>query len=124
MKTEIVKCYWDDGTYCVKFKDDKGNIANYNDMSGAKWRKSEFTKIEPLETGDTLQEVADWCVDNDESVCFLSTGPIIIGGVVEITDYKTSVDTTDLLEHIRKPKLKQITPEELAEMGYELVTNK
>ena len=43
-QVETVKCYYDDVIYCVGFRDNKGNITSYNDMSGAKWHESDFTK--------------------------------------------------------------------------------
>lgn len=115
MKTEMVKCYYGDGSYTIKFMDEHGEINGCNDMSGLPLRQSQFTKIEPLEQPDTLQEVVDWCKENQGRV------EVTYDELFEVNDNGKYLVKTELLEHIRAPKLKQITPEELAEMGYEIV---
>ena len=111
---KIYKCYFDDGSYCLKFSDDGEKFYTYSDKSGSSSDKTRFVKVEPLETGDTLQEVVEWCKENGSDVIINSMvktdSRIIIGKYESVKVQKDGLSTTDLLTHIRKPKH---TPEEL-----------
>ncbi len=112
---KIYKCYYDDG-YCLKFSDDGERFYSWSDGSSTSYDEYDFSKVEPLETGDTLQEVVKWSWDEE---CAIK---------IELNDVsfyyrngdKIGMPVNMVLDHIRKPKLKQITQEELAEMGYKL----
>ena len=117
MKKEIkmYKCYSCDGSYSLLFSVDGETFNSFNDLSGGNlYYKPDFTKVEPLEQPDTLQEVVD-SIRNGESIELFSD----CSGSYNYGDFSFN-NKAELLEHIRTPKLKQITPEQLAEMGYEI----
>ena len=120
-ETKMYKCYYKDGSYSVIFSKDGESFKPFSDLSGAEWQSSDFTKIEPLEH-DTLQEVVDWCKCQDKEYIVIE-----MDGGLRLKRYSDDKivslfnDSVECLQHIRKPKLKQITPEELAKMGYEIV---
>lgn len=83
------------------------------------------SEVEPIEDEveqpDTLKEVVDWCKVNDKGMCITTYGAIYIAEDFKVEGKYSKHYCKDLLTHIRAPKLKQITPEQLAEMGYEIV---
>jgi predicted secreted protein len=48
---KIYKCYYDDGSYCLKFSDDGRTFYQYSDGYGLGSYLDNYSKIEPLETG-------------------------------------------------------------------------
>ena len=109
---KIYKCYYDDERCTLKFSDDGGNhLYNWGNLTGPVALGTRYSKVEPLETGDTLQEVVDWCKENGLSFGINSEGVMSIAEVNVVNKFKgTWSEVTDLLNHIRKPKH---TPEEL-----------
>ena len=117
-KGKVYKCWDYDGSYSLKFAGKKF-LYSFNDYSGHNREVSDFTKVEPYEpeSVDTLQEVVDWCEDNDKEIVITKNKTFHTQEIFkEATDY----NQIDILTHIRQPKLKEITPQELEEMGYKL----
>ena len=95
---KLVKVYHPDGSYSVLFEDEQGAIS-YNSDGTYAFSRSTLHKTEPLEQGDTLQEVIEWCKENEQR--FMVDGN----------------DTVEAIQdEIRKPKLKEITLEEANEI--------
>ena len=117
---KMYKCYRKEGFYTVEFSKDGELFRECNDLTGAVCDKSDFTKIEPLET-DTLQKVVEWCRCQDKEYIVIE-----MDGGLRLKRYSDDKivslfnDSVECLQHIHQPKLKQITPEELAEMGFEI----
>ena len=61
---KLVKAYNEDGSYSILFIDKNGALS-YNNNGDYSVPLSVLTQIEPLEQGDTLQELIDWCKEND-----------------------------------------------------------
>ena len=123
MKKEIkmYKCYSCDGSYSLLFSVDGETFNSFNDLSGGNlYYKPDFTKVEPLEKPDTLQEYVEWCWENGKEVCIGQHNFTYISDCFDSDTRQDEFKPTELLQHIRTPKLKQITPEQLAEMGYEI----
>ena len=116
----MYKCYRKEGFYTVEFSNDGVKFYTYSDLSGATWSKEHYDKIEPLET-DTLQKVVEWCRCQDKEYIVIE-----MDGGLRLKRYSDDKivslfnDSVECLQHIHQPKLKQITPEELAEMGFEI----
>ena len=111
---KLVKCYYEDGSFSVMFDFGGEDIYMSNDKEGV-YARDFFQKIEPLEQNDTLQEVVEWCCNNNHCVEVTPFGFNFHGDVPGGKQHVLIKNTTELLNHIRKPKLKEITPEELAE---------
>ena len=117
---KIYKCYDKHGSYKLLFSHD-GIIYCDNSLGNGKAiYTDEFTKIKRFETGDTLQEVVDWCEDNNHCVEITPFGFNFHGDVPGGKQHVLIKNKAELLAEIRKPKLKEVTAEELAEMGYRL----
>lgn len=102
----IYKCYYDDGSYSLRFSDDGESFYSYSYRDGSSYYVDYFSKVEPLETGDTLQEVVD-SLEEREALTFYYGGEMCITKNHSSTYFK---DIQELLNHIRQPKH---TPEEL-----------
>ena len=107
---KIYKCYYDDERCTLKFSDDGGNhLYNWGNLTGPVALGTRYSKVEPFETGDTLQEVVDWCKENDKGIVIYASGKTQEFEEVEaVTDTRRT--PTELLIDIRQPKH---TPEEL-----------
>ena len=118
-KGKIYKCWEPDGSYCLKFSDGRF-LYYYNGYSGYKWKVSEFTKVEPYEPEavDTLQEVVDWCEENDKEIVISKNKTFHTQKLFkEATDY----NQIDLLTHIRQEPKELTELKALAEkLGFEL----
>ena len=95
---KLVKAYNGDGSYSVLFEDEQGNLS-YESDGGYGLTRDSVIKTEPLEQGDTLQELIDWCKENDMDWS-LGRGD----------------SSSDILNNIRTPKLDKITLEEANEI--------
>ena len=112
---KLVKAYNGDGSYSVLFEDEQGNLS-YESDGGYGIVRDSVIKTEPLEQGDTLQEVVNWCKENEQGVCIGSSENIYIGEfTTSPLDHEFNVPT-QLLKHIRTPKLDKITLEEANEI--------
>jgi hypothetical protein len=125
-KGKVYKCYHYDGSFQLFFSNEK-DLYPYNDFSGAIYPISEFTKVEPYEPEavDTLQEVVDWCRENEKEVLISKTKTIYIGDNwdnnedCEQDNFENSVSS--LLTHIRKEPKELTELKALAEkLGFEL----
>ena len=119
-ETKAYKCYYSDGSYRILFSNDGKDFNDYSDLSGVYCINHNFTKAEPLET-DTLQKVVEWCRCQDKEYIVIE-----MDGGLRLKRYSDDKivslfnDSVECLQHIHQPKLKQITPEELAKMGFEI----
>ena len=82
----MYNCYYDDGSYQVMFSKDGEAFNSYSDLSGIEFKSSDFTKIEPLEQPDTLQEVVEWCRENEKEFCVSMQGELYIASVFQSVD--------------------------------------
>ena len=73
----IYKCYYDDGSYSLRFSDDGESFYSYSYRDGSSYYVDYFSKVEPLETGDTLQEVVD-SLEEREALTFYYGGEMCI----------------------------------------------
>lgn len=106
---KIYKCYYSDVCYCLKFSDDGERFYSWSDGLLTSYDEYDFNKIEPFEPVDTLQEVVEWCKENDKGIVIYASGKTQEFEEVEaVTDTRRT--PTELLIDIRQPKH---TPEEL-----------
>ena len=117
-KGKVYKCWNEDGSYALLFSDGK-LFYHTNDLKRGIWESRQFTKVEPYEPEavDTLQEVVDWCKENEKEVKVDVDGLSINNAFGGFTLYTI----TDLLTHIRQEPKELTELKALAEkLGYNL----
>ena len=122
-KGKVYKCWYEDGSYCLMFWD--GELLNdYNDYCGNAHKLINFTKVEPYEPEavDTLQEVVDWCKENEYSLCVNPKGRIVLGLLDYVCDVAQVFQSTkEVVSHIRQESKELTQLKALAEkLGYNL----